>query len=198
MVLTYARRRGLHPEQAEPLYLNDTEEITIRLPTPLWHWLKDAVGMTSQAYCVEETIVTALRSLAGPQLDTGMAGAAFIAMAADCRGISHAEALFGPMNPDEERQVTMLLEAARAASRGPESFTSLLDHGDDPAETAAIVNAWSAVAGVDMAVVIERERERQNEEDLRMAREVIDSTPNQAASGSAQASSAILDDDLPF
>ena len=131
--LAAARSRGVHPEIVEPVSARGSVEITIRIPPKLWNWLQGFVGKNSYTYCVEETIITALRCMAGKDCDIGMNAASFAALTATERDITLAEAMFGPLDEQAAHDANQLLQAAQMAARGVESVARDDIH-DDPAK----------------------------------------------------------------
>jgi hypothetical protein len=192
---TKARERGLYPEPGEPAYTSPQVSVTINLPAELWLWLKPFVSHNSFTYCVEETIVTALRCMAGRDCSIGMNAETLIGLISRERGISAAEAVFGrDADPAEIEAANILLEAAQHAARG---IPAAVEHGPSEGEHGALIlKLWSAAVGRDIAPEIEAVRLARAEEEAARARE-LDAKPHDDSSN-RQRSRTPPDDDIPF
>lgn len=168
MARTKARERGLYPETNEPGYVPRQVSITVNLPADLWPWLKGFVGRNSFFYCVEETIVTALRSLAGSEAKSGMDLETLVDLVSTERRITAAEAMYGKRpDPEAAKLADVLLQASQAVAHG---IGDAVEFGLPEGETGELVlKAWSAVAGRDIAADIEAARQEAARHDAELA-----------------------------
>jgi hypothetical protein len=193
---TQARERGVYPEIGEPLYGSERVSITVNLPAGLWLWLKGFVGKNSFFYCVEETIVTALRSMAGREADTGMNLETLVHLVSMERNITAAEAMFGRLpDPESAKLANIFLQAAQRVAHGIDDVAeSGLPEGE---EGELMLKAWSAAAGRDIAVDIEAARvERMADMDAE-TQLPADARPEKFKAAPSRKSGE-LDDNIPF
>jgi hypothetical protein len=144
--LSEARKRGLYPSPDEPAYLCRQVSITIKLPPELWPWLRGFVGNNSFSASVEDTIITALRCMAGNKSSIGMDMQFLLDLVTmEQEDATPASIMFRrAANPEGMKAANVLLRAAHYAAYGVGEAADSGFQEDEDSEL--ILKAWSAAA----------------------------------------------------
>lgn len=192
--MTKARRRGLYPEYGPIERFEKEVEVTLSLPVGLYKWLTEFVGINSFAFCVEQTIHTALRCMRGSE--GGMNLDALADVVASQRRTTRIEAVFGEIkDPEHRRAAGLLYGAAMFAAFGAraddlcEGFPK-----DRQGDRKAILDALRTVYPErDFEAEMEAWREEEKREQAEIERYYAELEANAPTKRRCD-----LDDDIPF
>lgn len=147
-----------------------TEEVTITvtLPPQLGAWMLGFVGRKPEFADPQQTIITALRCMAGRREKDGMTLNNLLSLLTGAKQpTTRAEIMYGPhLSPEHIKIANILLEAAFCAFNGCADV--IIEHVMPEDERDAIYRAWSAAAGPGRDIAAEvAEARAEVEADLR-------------------------------